>query len=574
MRQKTLERTRRKLDRVRHTQCHPRIAYGLRQVAAGLTPSHSLTSRNPSVWALIRRWLDEPVIEFLATYPHTWNSDLLEGFAPSTMGKRPPALQPITERALVCPSSPDSFTRRSKRELASRTHAVADYRTSLSEWDANLRFAIRSAYTDKEGEDSHLRRQFPATLDALRLLIDELDSMEPVSVRPTRGAQDRVSYAQVSSNTGGFCELCWRYTERYQAERAREANSTTPRKESTRYCAYHRPDAQPAEHHCYRADIRYRDAFHRELDALKWGEDSEHVFRFQPPTAAGEEEIRKAAYDTVHCGIRPLRGQTARGDSFAEKVWQLHREDLSQPHIGRRLGATKQAVSRALKQLHRLAEIQQAEAQVDPLSEESFSLHTQSTRALFQEIRALRRQQWSTARIARHVGRFKHTVKAIYRWLDLHDAAASLRSRGLNTAAIERRLRIPHEAVDIIADMALDQERGAGDSGEDLDKLLRPIRRFLDQPGVSEVTVNQPHGVFVEQSGKDNRVYIPELDTHRLHRLASGIARAHHQPLSEQQPRLTGWLETGERVRIARPPLLPEGAFLLSIRKPEIPNPL
>ena len=574
MRQKTLERTRRKLDRIRHTQCHPRIAYGLRQVAAGLTPAHSLTSRNPSVWALIRRWLDEPVIEFLATYPHAWNGDLLEGFVPSTMGKRPPALQPITERALACPFNPDSFTRRSKRELASRSHAVADYRTSLSEWDANLRFAIRSAYTDDTGEDSRVRRRFPATLDALRALIDELDSMEPVSVRPAHGIQDRVSYAQVSSSTGGFCELCWRYTEREQAKRTRDGNSTTPRKESTRYCVYHRPEPQPAAHHRYRADIRYRDAFHRELNALEWREPSDHVFRFQPPIAASEAEVRKAAYDTAHCGIRPLRGQTARGDTFSEKVWRLHREGLSRPDIGQRLGATKQTVSRALKQFQRLAKIQQAEAQVDPLTGESFSLHTRSTRALFQEVRALRRRQWGTARIAHHVGRFKHTVKAIYRWLDLHDAAASLRSRGLDTAAIVRRLRIPHEAVDIIADMALDQEREARGSDQDIEELLRPIRRFLDQPSVSEVMVNQPHGVFVEQAGKDTRVSVPELDTHRLHRLISGIARVNYQPVSEQQPRLTGWLETGERVRIARPPLLPEGAFMLSIRKPEIPNPL
>lgn len=493
---------------------------------------------------------------------------------PSAMGKRPPALQPITERALVSPLSPDSFTRRSRRELASRTNAVADCRTNLSEWAANLRFAIRSADAGAKIEDSRYRLQFSATLDALRVLIDELDSMEPVSVRPTRGAQDRVSYAQVSSNTCGFCELCWRYTERYQAERAREGNSTTPRKESTRYCVYHRPDAQPSEHHCYRADIRYRDAFHCELNALEWGEYSEHVFRFQPPTAAGEEEVRKAAYDTVHCGIRPLRGQTARGDSLAEKVWQLHREGLSQPHIGRRLGATKQAVSRALKQLHRLAEIQQAEAQIDPLTEESFSLHTQSTRALFQEVRALRKQQWSTARIARRVGRFKHTVKAIYRWLDLHDAAASLRSRGLDTAAIARRLRISSDAVDIIANIDLPKEREADDSGQNLEKLLRPLRRVLDQPDVSEVRVNKPHDVFVEKAGKDTRLPMPEFDQPRLYRLANEIARAHHQPLDERHPDLTGWLETGERVLILRPPVLPEDAFLLSIRKPEIPPPL
>lgn len=227
-----------------------------------------------------------------------------------------------------------------------------------------------------------------------------------------------------------------------------------------------------------------------------------------------------------------------------------------------------------MKQLHRLAEIQQAEAQIDPLTEESFSLHTQSTRALFQEVRTLRKQQWSTARIARRAGRFKHTVKAIYRWLDLHGAVASLRCRGLDTAAIGRRLRISSEAVDIIANMDLQKEREANGSGQDLEKLLRPLRRILDQAGVSEVMINEPHGVFVEQAGKDARVSIPELDLPRLYRLANEIAQAHHQPLSEQHPRLTGWLETGERVRIVRPPLLTEDAFLLSIRKPEIPHPL
>lgn len=429
--------------------CDPRVAAGLQGFFQELRPTHTLSSRNPSLWALLRRWLDKPVAEFLTDYSKYCRTDMLGDLKPSAMGRRPPVFQPIAELALVDACSPESFQRRTERGLVDRyPKDVAGYEANLSDWEAGLRFAIRSADQSAQTRALQSGGEFAATLDALRYLVRGLKRLRPETVRPLSRREAHVPFEQVGPATARLCELCWRYTERYQAQRTRnDPTFGTPQKQNDRYCVYHVPVGSPDDYHSYRADIRYRDAFHREVAALEWGGVSEYGFRFHPRVPGDEQEIRKAAYDTVHSGIRPLRGQSHYDTGFAEQVWQRYRAGTSQAEIGRLLGAHRSAVCRTLRQLRGVVARHRADGEIHPVTDEPFSLSQESTRLLFEEIRRLRQQGSSTARIASQLGRTQCTVKAVYRWLYLCRRVAELRSKGGAVDDIAHQLRVPRAAA-------------------------------------------------------------------------------------------------------------------------------
>lgn len=97
---------------------------------------------------------------------------------------------------------------------------------------------------------------------------------------------------------------------------------------------------------------------------------------------------------------------------------------------------------------------------------------------------------------------------------------------------------------------------------------LRPFARFLDQPDVTEVMVNRPGEVWVEQAGRVamTRFDAPEVDDMLLGRLAAQIARTTHQGVNRQSPLLAAALGGGERVQMIGPPATRAG-WALSIRR-------
>jgi len=100
-----------------------------------------------------------------------------------------------------------------------------------------------------------------------------------------------------------------------------------------------------------------------------------------------------------------------------------------------------------------------------------------------------------------------------------------------------------------------------------LETYLSPIRTILDQEGISEVSVNRPGEVWVENRGDMSREEVPQLTFDHLMSLSRLIAQSTSQEISEERPLLSATLPGGYRVQIVFPPACETGTVALSIRK-------
>ena len=104
-------------------------------------------------------------------------------------------------------------------------------------------------------------------------------------------------------------------------------------------------------------------------------------------------------------------------------------------------------------------------------------------------------------------------------------------------------------------------------SGHYLARYLEPLRPWLDEAGVSEISVNVPGKVWIEAAGKPRAEYeVPDLTSDLLAQLSRQIAASSDQLINEEKPLLSAALPTGERVQVVAPPAAPNG-YALSIRK-------
>ena len=110
--------------------------------------------------------------------------------------------------------------------------------------------------------------------------------------------------------------------------------------------------------------------------------------------------------------------------------------------------------------------------------------------------------------------------------------------------------------VDVLARDAMVQE------------LMRPLVKYLDQPGVTEVVVNRPGEVFIENGPVWERHEEAVLSLPRLLSLANAIATFTDQEIGPQKPILSAMLPGGERVQIVVPPAVEQDTVSFSIRKP------
>lgn len=85
--------------------------------------------------------------------------------------------------------------------------------------------------------------------------------------------------------------------------------------------------------------------------------------------------------------------------------------------------------------------------------------------------------------------------------------------------------------------------------------LLSPLMPWLTNPYVSEIMVNAPQEVFIEQHGCMMRHEVPELTPLYLQRLFQMIANESKQRLDEEHPLLSGNLYNGCRVQLVIPPV-------------------
>ena len=101
-----------------------------------------------------------------------------------------------------------------------------------------------------------------------------------------------------------------------------------------------------------------------------------------------------------------------------------------------------------------------------------------------------------------------------------------------------------------------------------LHRFLEPLQPWLGRDDVSEVSVNRPGAVWVEEMGSHVMTChdVPEMTGEHIVKLARMIAAKTDQVVNAEKPLLAAALPTGERVQVVLPPAAPAGGAL-SIRK-------
>ncbi|MGN3975149.1 P-type DNA transfer ATPase VirB11 [Tsuneonella sp. SYSU-LHT278] len=89
-----------------------------------------------------------------------------------------------------------------------------------------------------------------------------------------------------------------------------------------------------------------------------------------------------------------------------------------------------------------------------------------------------------------------------------------------------------------------------------LDAYLAPFQRWLDVDTVTEILVNRPGEVWIEDAAQGGmlRVEAPEIDDRLVQRLAEQVARVSHQGINREHPLLGATLPDGARVQFCGPP--------------------
>lgn len=101
-----------------------------------------------------------------------------------------------------------------------------------------------------------------------------------------------------------------------------------------------------------------------------------------------------------------------------------------------------------------------------------------------------------------------------------------------------------------------------------LDAYLAPLRPWLDLESVTEILVNRPGEVWIEDADKPGmqKIALPEMTDQLLQRLAEQVARVSHQGINREHPLLSAMLPGGERVQLIGPPAT-RAHWTLAIRR-------
>lgn len=111
-----------------------------------------------------------------------------------------------------------------------------------------------------------------------------------------------------------------------------------------------------------------------------------------------------------------------------------------------------------------------------------------------------------------------------------------------------------------------------------LDAYLAPLRPWLDRETVTEILVNRPGEVWIEDAAHAGmqRVHLPEMDNRLLQRLAEQVARISHQGINREHPLLSATLPAyggssgesggGARIQLVGPPAT-RANWALAIRR-------
>lgn len=89
-----------------------------------------------------------------------------------------------------------------------------------------------------------------------------------------------------------------------------------------------------------------------------------------------------------------------------------------------------------------------------------------------------------------------------------------------------------------------------------LDAYLAPFRPWLERETVTELLVNAPGELWVEDAAQAGmqRIALPEVTDQLLQRLAEQVARVSHQGINREHPLLAATLPDGARIQLCGPP--------------------
>jgi type IV secretion system protein VirB11 len=106
-----------------------------------------------------------------------------------------------------------------------------------------------------------------------------------------------------------------------------------------------------------------------------------------------------------------------------------------------------------------------------------------------------------------------------------------------------------------------------------LDAYLAPLRPWLDRATVTEILVNRPGELWVEDAAHPGmqRIMLPAIDDRLLQRLAEQVARVSHQGINREHPLLSATLpdesgQGGARIQLCGPPAT-RAHWALAIRR-------
>ncbi len=101
-----------------------------------------------------------------------------------------------------------------------------------------------------------------------------------------------------------------------------------------------------------------------------------------------------------------------------------------------------------------------------------------------------------------------------------------------------------------------------------LDAYLAPLRPWLERETVTEILVNRPGELWIEDAEHRGmqRIELAAIDDVLLQRLAEQIARISHQGINREHPLLSATLPDGARVQLVGPPAT-RAHWTLAIRR-------
>ncbi len=96
--------------------------------------------------------------------------------------------------------------------------------------------------------------------------------------------------------------------------------------------------------------------------------------------------------------------------------------------------------------------------------------------------------------------------------------------------------------------------------------FLGPIDHFLDDPTITEILINGPSEIFIEQNGKLSKTDASFPDEEALQAAVNSIAQSVGRRISKKEPTLDARLPDGSRIHAVLPPVARSGTTV-SIRK-------